>query len=397
MGTRRCNGFGTLVYKGEGHPWLAKWMYAGKRYTRTTGCVDKAQALKQLEIITRPFRERREEDVLENLALKLKQAQRSRTRAVLEPKDLWDKFKAKIWDGSTTSSTLSIYCNYARDLAYWLSKNGFNDVSKLKKRDAEKYLEELSRRVGAGSFNNMLLFCRRLWKTLADEFGLDASLWNEFKKMKVCKSMRRAFKPEELWELVEHAGADKNMLVLLALGMYTGLRIGDCACMKWDSIDFSRKIVSVVPIKTKKYMNGPIEIPMHEALAKVLKEAWRDGEEYVCAENRRLYKSCKLHSKVAELMSKCGIKTSVKVDGKTKRLAGFHSLRHTFVSMAINSGMSPLLVQRIVGHSSIDMTSAYFHSNEDAMRKGIAALPDFTDQMQKPAALGCVLDVRNVV
>lgn len=379
MGTRRCNGFGTLVYKGEGHPWLAKWMYAGKRYTRTTGCVDKAQALKRLEVITRPFRERREEDVLENLALKLKQVQRARTREILEPSMIWDKFKAKIWDGSAASSTLNLYCKYVKDLVGWLSRNGFKDVAKLKKRDAEKYLEELAKRVGAGSFNNMLLLCRRIWKALADEYGLNACLWDSFKKMKGSKSMRRALRPEELWELVEHAGADKDMLALLALGMYTGLRLGDCACMKWESIDFSRKVVVVVPMKTKKYMDGPLEIPMHDALAKVLREVWKDGEEYVSAENCRLYKIGKLSKKVAELMCRCGIKTTAKVDGKTKLLAGFHSLRHTFVSMAINSGMSPMLVQQIVGHSNVDMTSAYFHSNEDKMREGIAALPDFTD------------------
>ena len=374
---RRGNGFGTLVFKGEGRAWLAKWMYDGKVYTKSTGCSDKGKALKMLEVITRPYRERRAEDVLENLALKLKQAQRSRTKEALAPDMLWEKFKNKLWDGNVAQGTLTTYQKYMSDLSGWLSRNGFNDVSRFKARDAEKYLEELAKRIGAGAFNNMLVFFKRVWKTLGDEYCLQDKTWEGFKKMKGCKSSRRAFKPTELWDMVKSAEADKDMVVLLALGMYTGLRISDCACMRWDSIDFSRMTISVVPIKTKRHMDGPIEIPMHEALAKVLRDAWRDDEEYVSYDNYRLYKTGKLSRKVSELMSRCGIVTTVKVDGKVKLVAGFHSLRHTFISMAINSGMSPMLVQRIVGHSAMSMTEHYFHSNEDKLREGIAALPDF--------------------
>ena len=165
------------------------------------------------------------------------------------------------------------------------------------------------------------------------------------------------------------------MKLLLTIGIYTGLRLSDCALLKWNDIDFEHKIMKVLPIKTKKHMDAPLEIPIHPTLLNMLHEAANDGE-YVSDENASAYKDGKLSGQVVDLFKSCGIETSKKVNGKTKLMCGFHSLRHTFVSMAVNSGMSPLLVQKIVGHSAVNMTEAYYHDNMDKMTEGINALPD---------------------
>lgn len=377
---RRSNGFGTLVSKGSGKPWLAKWMYGGKVFTKSTGCVEKSRAYKELERLTRPFRERREIEVIENLELKLKHMKDGREKQALEVTQLWETFSKKIWDGSVSRGTESLYERYCGKLSSWLEEHGFKVASKVKREDAEKFLMELARGVGATTFNNMLAFYKRMWAELAGEWWLDKHAFEGFKKLKASKSSRRALQPEELWSMAEKAGADKDMMVLLALGMYTGLRLGDCACMEWKSIDFSRMLVRVVPMKTKRHMDGPLEIPMHPALAKALRDVWEDGAEKVSEVNFKRYRYRKLSAKVTELMRKCGISTVEEdEDGKKKLVAGFHSLRHTFISMAINSGMSPLLIQRIVGHSAVSMTAAYFHENAQVAAEGIAKLPDFLD------------------
>ena len=42
--TKREKGFGTLINKGLNKPWLAKWVYEGKVYYKSTGEVDKKKA-----------------------------------------------------------------------------------------------------------------------------------------------------------------------------------------------------------------------------------------------------------------------------------------------------------------------------------------------------------------
>ncbi len=54
----------------------------------------------------------------------------------------------------------------------------------------------------------------------------------------------------------------------------------------------------------------------------------------------------------------------------------FHSLRHTFVSLAANAGVPLAIVQAIVGHSNPAMTRHYFHESTDALKNAVATLPD---------------------
>jgi len=50
---------------------------------------------------------------------------------------------------------------------------------------------------------------------------------------------------------------------------------------------------------------------------------------------------------------------------------GFHSLRHTFASRLVNSGVPLAMVRELVGHSSEQMTAHYSHVSNDAV---VAAL-----------------------
>jgi integrase len=81
---------------------------------------------------------------------------------------------------------------------------------------------------------------------------------------------------------------------------------------------------------------------------------------------------------------------------------GFHSLRHSFVSLCRESGAPMAVVQSIVGHSSPAMTLTYQHTSELAAKNAIALLPSISGDVDtmKPAkrALDEVLrDVQGIV
>lgn len=63
---------GTLINKGAGKPFLAKWVYEGKVFYKSTGEVDKKKALKKLEEFTLPFRDSSKIAVLNNIEAKIK-------------------------------------------------------------------------------------------------------------------------------------------------------------------------------------------------------------------------------------------------------------------------------------------------------------------------------------
>lgn len=371
---RRGNRFGTLIFKGEGKPWLAKWAACGKVYYKSTGESDKRKALKVLEKLTRPYREEDEAAIIENLEMMLKRAKaNARGFKKLEVDNLWSEFKKTLWEGDVEEGTARVYEGGIYHLQGWLCGK-VNHIAEVDSKLAERYLKELSNIIGAATYNTRLSLFKRVWHHLPEEYGIDKTVWDEFKKKKgATKSSRRALTLDELKKVVNAPTHDMKLLILT--GIYTGLRLGDCANLKWSDINFENETLTVLPQKTKKHMEEPIVIPMHQTLLKALQEMPKSGE-YVSVTNHNSYINGKLSGEVVEWFKECGIQTSKIVDGKVKLLCGFHSLRHTFISLAINGNMSSLLVQKIVGHSSVKMTSAYFHDNQKAMRDGIDHLPE---------------------
>ena len=78
-----------------------------------------------------------------------------------------------------------------------------------------------------------------------------------------------------------------------------------------------------------------------------------------------------------KIFSTANIRTSILLEGRERKtpLATFHSLRHTFVSIAVNAGVPLATVQSIVGHTSTAMTRHYYHPSEDALRQAVSAIP----------------------
>lgn len=377
MSGRRQNGFGTLLSKGKGKPFLAKWMHRGKVYYKSTGETDKKKALKALERITRPFREEREEDVWRSLHNRVISLHETRTIDKLKTEDIWNEFKKTLQNSDSTSGTIANYERGVEFLVEWMKPRAEN-AEDIDEKLASEYLEHLSSSIGASMWNLRLSLFKRVWKALSKEFGLNAGLWGNFKKKKTMKKSRRRTMTEKEIQTVLSKAKSRDMQLLITVGVYTGLRISDCALLKWSEVDFENGVLRVLPVKTKKHMDAPLEIPIHPAL-KTMLESMPKTSEFVSEHNAKKYKSKHLSDAVVELFHECGIETSTTDEnGKRVIVCGFHSLRHTFISNAINNGMSALLVRSIVGHSAVNMTEAYYHDNMDKMKEGIENLPDVT-------------------
>ena len=87
-----------------------------------------------------------------------------------------------------------------------------------------------------------------------------------------------------------------------------------------------------------------------------------------------------LSDRVQSAFQNCGIETTSRAtkDSRASVDVGFHSLRHTFVSLSANAGAPLAVVQAIVGHSNPAMTRHYYHESDDALRLAVGALPDVT-------------------
>jgi integrase len=89
--------------------------------------------------------------------------------------------------------------------------------------------------------------------------------------------------------------------------------------------------------------------------------------------------SSAITKQIQDHFTACGIQTTEEPTGPHRKKAivrvGFHSLRHSFVSMCAAKGVQRAVVQELVGHGSPAMTALYEHADEEQKAEAIAQLP----------------------
>lgn len=128
------------------------------------------------------------------------------------------------------------------------------------------------------------------------------------------------------------------------LAWNTGMRLGDCAMLRWSAVDFDNAVISLTPHKTKRY-NQRLEIPITSELSLSLMEVkLRTGQgEFVFPEMQHLYRRNR-HEQLGHAYQR--IVERAGVEGNS-----FHCLRGAFVTRMLALGMPVAMLSRITGQS----------------------------------------------
>lgn len=186
---------------------------------------------------------------------------------------------------------------------------------------------------------------------------------------------------EELQTIM--AQAEGNLRLMLAIGLFTGMRLGDVVNLRWNCLDFDRGLARIVPKKTERY-GKMVEVPLRGELIELLREhQHNNGSELVCPKERAEHaaNAGSLTVRIQRFFESCGIQTTEEPRHGHRRRAivrvGFHSLRHSFVSLCAKAGAPLHIVQKPVGHGNPMLTAdVYTHVDSEQRRAAIAALPD---------------------
>ena len=194
---------------------------------------------------------------------------------------------------------------------------------------------------------------------------------------------REAFSVAELQSTLPYA--DQNWKLMILLGAYAGMRIGDAASLSWNNIDLEKKTITYLP-KKKAHQPGArnVSVPIHPDLLQAILEFPINSKTPAAPIMPALAQLSSagrsgLSSQFGRLLIKAGIDTHPeKIQGqRTFQAKTFHSLRHTFVSMMAESGVSQELRKELAGHDS-DIHRIYTHYSDATYRKAIDAIPSVT-------------------
>lgn len=196
--------------------------------------------------------------------------------------------------------------------------------------------------------------------------------------LRLSKVKTRVLSVYEQKNLVHYLLSEDNIFsfgVLLAL--YTGLRIGEVCALKWEDFNenaihisktmqrlknaFGKTEVMILPPKTS---SSDRIIPIPAALLPII-EKYRKKSGYILTRPNGKYVEPRLmQKKFSEYVKAC------KLEG-----THFHTLRHTFATRCIESGMDVKTLSEILGHSDVKTTlNRYVHSSFELKKRSIDKL-----------------------
>jgi integrase len=149
------------------------------------------------------------------------------------------------------------------------------------------------------------------------------------------------------------ASGSPELLAVVTVALYTGMRRGEVLGLEWKRVDFSRGVLALEETKSGRRR----EVPMNDAVHAALTALGPRG-------SGRVFRTR-------------SIRTAFERACREAKVYGFrfHDLRHTTASWLVMAGRSLKEVQELLGHRTFAMTLRYAHLSPDRLRDAVNALP----------------------
>ena len=273
-------------------------------------------------------------------------------------------------------------------------------INKLKERNRERLDKDGNVvKLSPTSVNNVYRLIRKILNKAVAWDYLESNPVLKVKAPGVSKKEKQSYNRDELIEILDILKTEDSLTeALYTIAICTGLRRGELVGLHIEDIDFDNNMISVkravvwdkknqrILEKDTKTKGSVREVPIPrfctEAIIEYLKlrqrkilQFKRKNSNYIPPRNLFL-------SKTGGIMFP-DTPSSKWLDFRNRhkniRNVSLHGLRHSYCSMQMNENpdLSPVDVQKLMGHSQLSTTFIYTHSNEDKTQEAISVFDKY--------------------
>lgn len=171
-------------------------------------------------------------------------------------------------------------------------------------------------------------------------------------------------KPDEIERLLAGLAQypDQVLAGSMRLALYTGMRRGAILALEWQDIDFERKTICLrgENAKSGKTSFIPLNAEAEQEL-RAVEKLTKHASSLVFGVTDANCRAMRRFRRYAKQFLPEGYRP-------------YYSLRHTFASILANAGVSPLTLQKVMTHSTINMVQRYAHLQPDALFQASSAI-----------------------
>jgi integrase len=280
-----------------------------------------------------------------------------------------------------TAGTLKAYMSLWKRFTRWSVKHDIATIADITEISASEYASHLQTlKIGASTYNHHLQLLRAVQAAAIRKKWASTNPWMAIPRMSKDTVNKRNLTLKELQCVLKQTTG--WMTGLFTVGIYTGLRLADCVYLRTDKVDIENGFIHARPIKTER-MRKEVSIPIHPALMGIISGKAKEKRTYIFPEAVALYEAypnapgSALIKAIQEQFTDAGIETREEIKGRKRKatVVGFHSLRHSFVTLAAEAGVDEATLMNMVGHGSPAMTRIYNHISDDRKKEAVGKLP----------------------
>lgn len=144
----------------------------------------------------------------------------------------------------------------------------------------------------------------------------------------------------------------RNWAIIWTLAS-TGIRAKELRNLKVGNVDLINRGITVNTTKNKKARVIPISTALYEVLTEYMEGRLGEHEDYLFPTVfNQMMERTTLQKHIKQYCNRRGVEK-----------CGIHLFRHTFITLAVRTNISPLLLKRVTGHSTLKELNRYYQAN----------------------------------
>ena len=255
------------------------------------------------------------------------------------------------------AKTQTSYLRHVSELSKYLGRSPHTATSE----DLRQYqLHLVKTGVATGSINAKLTGLRFFFEVTLD----DANRLKRIKRVNQPRKLPEILSVEEVTQLIDAAGSLKYKAAL-SLSYGAGLRASEVVQLRICDIDSERMIIRVEQGKGSKDRHAMLS----PSILKVLRQWYRFGR----SQNRLLpggwlFPGQNPINPLSARQLNRAFHAALNETDITKKVT-LHSLRHSFATHLLESGVDIRVIQVLLGHKKLTTTARYSHVASETLRK----------------------------